>query len=80
MRKIALRLMCSPSAIGKILQRLKFAGSCEIRKRSGRPRKVSKSDNALLKMIVMKDPAITSTDLRHTNPFLKDISLRTIRR
>ena len=41
---------------------------------------MSEGDRVLLFRLVVKYPAATSTDLRRSNPFLKDICQRTIRR
>ena len=80
LRNIAQRLGCSSATNGKILQRYKTPGSCEIRRRTGRPRKLTKSVCVMLERIVNKEPTATSIDLRRTNSFLNDVSLRTIRR
>ena len=78
-REIAQRVACSSAAVGKVIQRFRNSGSYEIQRRSGRPRKSTESDDALLKRVVLKNPAVTSTDLRKNNPFLQKLSERTIR-
>lgn len=47
---------------------------------TGRPRKTSQQTDSILKREVMKNPALSSTELKRTHPeLLKNISLRTIR-
>jgi transposase len=63
-RSIAAKVQKGQSTVGYIIKKFKETGCISNRKRSGRPRKTSKRDDAVLRRLSLKNRCWTSPELK----------------
>ena len=79
-RRIAQQLNIAQSSVSKTLQRIQDEGHYRSRKRSGRPPKMSRTSDRLLRRISVSNPSATSSEIASRLPSECRVSHRTIRR
>ena len=64
MRKIARTLQLSVTTVAKTVKRFEQTGTLEDRKRSGRPRVTSKSDNKFIRVTSLRNRRLTAPEIQ----------------